>query len=900
MKPIKLLTFLFACFWGFEQINAQVSADFTSFQDSCSLGYGFYPNGNLTPNDICIWNFGNGQTFTSQGTQGVNAFYNNPGVYYVSLNVQSGGQTVSNTDTITVLDYISSLFFATQGGGGCAMPQNYSFIGTSNNPNNPIVFWDWYINGAPVGNNSTVNYQFTQPGVYQVALSGYNQSGCWSEWIETITVGAGNNTTAFTSSTPISSCSANCDGSITASATGSVGPYTFVLTPGNVTLTGNQVTFDNLCAGAYSIYIYDQNQCLTVLNETVSSPSNLIVDGVLTATNACQTTFCNASLETVVSGGVAPYQYSLNNGLTYQASNVFDSLCAGTYIVQVQDANACLGYYTFVVNTGVSLGAQSSTYFQGCDSTQGGNGSIIQVYPYGGAAPYTINWSNGSTDYTVFNLSPGPISVIITDANGCTYSETFIVPNNDCFTISGNVYVDYNGNCLVDGNDHPIFCWVDLTASAGGPWLWIYDYTDANGAYQITAPSGTYFFDVNGYNVGNYTLNCPAANYSVTVDATNPNAVVNFFLSPPPPSQDLRISMNSPYTFTPGFPTYTNVTYCNDGTIPMSGNVVVQYDPALVWYQTGTTPSGNSIYSQSVPTFHDVANHTLTYNFAGLMPGQCQYLDIDYETPIGTGLIPGFPIAITATVNPISGDVTPANNVTVMNKVITSSWDPNDKAVSPEGDITVDDNDHSYFIRFQNEGNGYATMVVVRDELDANLDLKTLRGVYASHDYILTVENDNELVFTFNNIQLAPLSVDEAASQGSVGFTVSQLEDLPIGTVIENTAAIYFDFNPAIITNTVENEIVEKVTGITNIAIENALSVYPNPSTSVFNVGLEANYNITAAKVYDLLGNTILELVDVNSQLLQVNLQNAVAGVYFLEITTAEGKAVKKLVKESK
>ncbi|MDA8980538.1 T9SS type A sorting domain-containing protein, partial [Chitinophagales bacterium] len=424
-------------------------------------------------------------------------------------------------------------------------------------------------------------------------------------------------------------------------------------------------------------------------------------------------------------------------------------------------------------------------------------------------------------------------------------------------------------------------------------------YTDSNGAYSISAPAGTYYFDINGYNVNNFTPLCPNLNYSVTLDANNPNVTVDFFLTPPPPTQDLSINMYTPYTFTPGFPTYTTVQYCNDGTIPMSGSVVVEYDASLVWYQSGTTPSGYSITNNDVPTSHDSVNHILTYDFSNLLPGQCAYLDVDYETPINTGLMPGDPILIDATVNPIPGDVTPANNVTYLSKVITSSWDPNDKAVSPDGDITVDQNDHAYYIRFQNEGNGNATTVVVKDELDANLDLHSLRNVSASHDYILTIENDNTLVFTFNNIQLVPQSIDEELSQGYVAFTLSQVGDLPIGTVIENTAAIYFDFNPAIVTNTVENEIVEKTTGTINIQVKNALSVYPNPSTGNYQLSLH-EMEIRNIRVYDLIGNVLLQLLDLDSEDAEIDLSKHNDGVYFVEVETTQGKAVQKLIKRSK
>lgn len=837
---------------------------------------------------------GNGQTLSYT--------VNTPGVYQITLWANGpGGCTSSYTDSVLV------------GGGGLQVSASYqtlnsncqgSFIDLYSNVSGgvpPYTFqWNWFDLGASTVSNPQQVFILTSidPNAY---LTVTDANGCTGTAVVQVantspSIVAGANTT------PSSSCGQSCDGIIDAYATGTAGPYIFTM-PNGSTFTGYQAQFVNLCPGTYSIEVEDVNGCTDLITASVAqdSLSSIIVDAIITNGNGCNTTtVCDASVEVIASNGVAPYSYSIDFGVTFQSSNTFTGLCPGTYIATVEDSLGCSGDYSFVISGNQGLGIQSSTYYESCDSngTGGGNGSFIEVYAYGGSAPYTYVWSDGSTTSSLFNPASGPYTVIVTDANGCSISETFIVPSNQCYTISGNVYVDVNQNCIFDGADYPVSSFVDLTATAGGPWLWIYDYTDANGFYSIAAPAGTYFFDVNGYQVNNFTQVCPTVNYSVTIDANNPNVIVDFFLAPPPPSQDLSINMYTPYTFTPGFPTYTTVQYCNDGTIPMSGNVVVEYDASLVWYQTGTTPSGYSIFNNDVPSSHDAVNHILTYDFSNLLPGQCRYLDVDYETPIGTGLMPGDPILIDAAVNPIPGDVTPSNNVTYLAKQITSSWDPNDKAASPEGDITVDQNDHAYYIRFQNEGNGNATTVVVKDEIDANLALHTLRNVSASHDYILTVENNNTLVFTFNNIQLVPQSVSEELSQGFVAFSLSQDGELPIGTVVANTAEIFFDFNPPIVTNTVENEIVEKVTGITTVEVQNALSVYPNPSTGLYQVKL-SNMDITNIRVYDLIGSTLLQLVDLDSKDAQINLSNSADGVYFVEVETAAGKAVQKLIKSA-
>jgi len=117
--------------------------------------------------------------------------------------------------------------------------------------------------------------------------------------------------------------------------------------------------------------------------------------------------------------------------------------------------------------------------------------------------------------------------------------------------------------------------------------------------------------------------------------------------------------------------------------------------------------------------------------------------------------------------------------------------------------------------------------VVVKDELDPNLDITSIRPMSSSHSYNLTIE-ERTLVFTFDNILLVDSVTKEPASHGFFSFTVDLKDNLPLGTVIENQAGIYFDFNPPIITNLVVNTISELLTTDDLIpAFES--TIYPNP-----------------------------------------------------------------------
>ncbi|HLF65098.1 MAG TPA: T9SS type A sorting domain-containing protein [Saprospiraceae bacterium] len=136
---------------------------------------------------------------------------------------------------------------------------------------------------------------------------------------------------------------------------------------------------------------------------------------------------------------------------------------------------------------------------------------------------------------------------------------------------------------------------------------------------------------------------------------------------------------------------------------------------------------------------------------------------------------------------------------------VTGSRDPNDKTgfplgvgdshnVSPNGKM-------DYVIRFQNKGNDTAFTVVIRDTLDTDLNIFTARPGVASHNYIFRMYGPRVMEWTFNNIMLPDSAVDQEGSNGFVTFTIEQNKDLADGTEFTNSAAIYFDFNDPVITN---------------------------------------------------------------------------------------------------
>ncbi len=242
-------------------------------------------------------------------------------------------------------------------------------------------------------------------------------------------------------------------------------------------------------------------------------------------------------------------------------------------------------------------------------------------------------------------------------------------------------------------------------------------------------------------------------------------------------------------------------------------------------------------------------------------------------------------------------DETPFEDIDCQENI--GSFDPNDKTGYPYG---YDDNhfieqgqDISYLIRFQNTGTDTAFNVLIVDTLAEHLDPASLRLNGSSHPMEFELEGRGVAKFRFPSIMLPDSNANEAASHGFVKFTISQQPNLAIGTVVENEAGIYFDFNDAVITNrtwhTVGEDLVLEVTENQVFVPGVAVDVFPNPfeSSATFLLkGMEAKQGLL--KIYDLQGKPVRTLSFTGNKLL-FNGSELTAGFYFFKIEEA-GNAI--------
>ncbi len=197
------------------------------------------------------------------------------------------------------------------------------------------------------------------------------------------------------------------------------------------------------------------------------------------------------------------------------------------------------------------------------------------------------------------------------------------------------------------------------------------------------------------------------------------------------------------------------------------------------------------------------------------------------------------------------------------------SFDPNEKQAFPTGYGT----DHyirpgtplEYQIQFQNTGTDTAFTVKIVDTLSSFLDPGSVRPGASSQPYTWDLTGAGVLSFLFENILLPDSNVNEAASHGFVKFTIDHKPQLPLETVIENTAEIYFDFNEAIVTNTTFHRLGEHFVTVGLWEPKQqayAIRVTPNPfaETAILEIFGTDSKQPLHLQVFDLQGKIQMDL----------------------------------------
>ena len=381
--------------------------------------------------------------------------------------------------------------------------------------------------------------------------------------------------------------------------------------------------------------------------------------------------------------------------------------------------------------------------------------------------------------------------------------------------------------------------------------------------------------------------------YTVVVsDSNNCARTSTYIIDGPDYDDEFDLSANLVTTpFRTGFSSLVSIDANNSGCVEVSGQLILISDELVTYDSSSTEPDL-------------IIGDSLIWNFTDLSyESQSIQLPLYFTTDSLAAI--GDTVCFDLIINPSEGDIDPDNNVKHYCFPIINAYDPNDKQVYPQGacdeQYVLNDESLTYTIRFQNTGNAEALNVHIIDSISEYLDINSTNIVSSSHAMYTEVKEGNVLDFIFNDIILPDSTSDEAASHGYVIFEISPIEDLDDLTIVTNTSEIYFDFNPAVVTNTVYNTMVNSIpacaVGIEEGLVSNGNSIwaYPNPTQGDVTIHLGELDNVSL-RVINTSGQSIFHKENIQNEKFQFDL-DAPAGLYILMLSTKKETQYIKLLK---
>ncbi len=643
-------------------------------------------------------------------------------------------------------------------------------------------------------------------------------------------------------------CGSN-SGALIAQVNGGVAPYSFFWNgiPGTDTLLG-------VPAGIYDLLVIDAQgdsaQSSGMVNAQVEVPFSVISiamsnpgsnNGAFqvviypgpSANDIPQGTYNYNLYDSTALNLLATHTFSYYVGGAIDPYYIFDSLPAGKYYVH---GVAPFGCYTQVEFRIKELPTINPTFSvsDACNGSPTGNLSI-NLHPYPAINNNTFN-SNLISSYTgAGNAVTSKYKTIITDSVNNTvgyravqdslldyknllpgnytlkvftgdtiysqgipniqdsiliYSTPFTIVNDpNCSLVKGRVFGDYNSNCSYGFGDI-LFSGTLVELNPGG----YSSVTNAAGEFFIPVVNGTY--TLKQYAPYQFAQVCPDTT-TFTINITTPGTLVDVQVADSVnvnPDLQVGISGNQPR---PGFNHHYKIDVRNlTPKIIPAQTLTVSYDTTLNFVNAVPAPATNS-------------NGVLMFTGISLPPFGTASFQINTVVPSTTPL--GTVLNASALITTVVGETIISNNIDSISQTVAGSFDPNDKAVMPHGfdaaGYITAAQQLKYTIRFQNTGTDTAFAVMIADTLPLSLNKYSLSVLNTSHPFTYEFASGNVVKFHFDNILLPDSNSNEPASHGYIKFKIDQIPGNAAGTVIQNNAAIYFDFNSPVITNTVTNTV---------------------------------------------------------------------------------------------
>jgi uncharacterized repeat protein (TIGR01451 family) len=452
--------------------------------------------------------------------------------------------------------------------------------------------------------------------------------------------------------------------------------------------------------------------------------------------------------------------------------------------------------------------------------------------------------------------------------------------------IRGRAFFDENKDGILNRNDYVLSNVVILVNTDFSV------FTNAKGDYEIPVDTGKVYELHPVYALKNFKHQP----YKKTIKTTNDlNQLIDnqdFAFTVVEGKVDLQTTLFQGNA-RPGYASASYINYSNNGTSILNGKIEMTLDKYLAFESADVKPDS-------------IIGRTYIWNVTDLRPFEDKKIVLMLKTLVGAPLYANTTIEYNGKA---ADDIDLSNNEGVSNMPIKGSYDPNDIAVDKPTFVQTGSTIRepivplTYTIRFQNTGNAEALRVEVVDTIGEKLDIASLQMVAASHPFELKVMPDSSANYTivkwvFDNINLLDSTTKEACSHGFITYRINNMIEKTHydKDTILNKAAIYFDFNAPIFTNTART-IFSFMTPTPTRELENlSVHAYPNPTNDVVNIKLDAHYQ-GSIDLFETNGRLIDHQI-LRGDTATVNLKNLNTGMYIVRIKTDNGVKTIKVIKE--
>ncbi len=445
---------------------------------------------------------------------------------------------------------------------------------------------------------------------------------------------------------------------------------------------------------------------------------------------------------------------------------------------------------------------------------------------------------------------------------------------NDCLTITeenaakvcGTVYNDKNGNCTQDEGEENIAN-LQIKISPSNRII----TTDSLGQFSTQLGLGEYILSADENNY--WSPSCDSTQTVNVTDITQTYCDFKFAYTAKCPYPDLKVDIATT-AHRVGFENLIALTYSNEGTAPATRvNLTIMFGPYIIPLEP------------SVPWDLE-AGTDRRWTFDELAVGESHTIYI--TDSVSTYATIGKDIKLRATIYGQEDDCNGYDNITTDYSPAVGAIDPNDILVSPEGYIENTE-ELTYKIRFQNVGNAMVSTVRLTDQLPENLDPKSLVLGVTSHPYRFSMDENNMMVWEFENINMPDSTSNEAMSHGFAVFKIKPKKGLEDGATIQNNALIYFDNQAPVKTNTVTNTIGKAIVNNS----DNQLQLYPNPMGETVMVEMKNPENndlmtIQSIEVYNLFGQLVISKSNIGNKGYLLEREQLSAGTYIVKAMSEE------------